>query len=233
MSITCWKSIGSLSLTESHNTLKKFNGTEFKPYGVLPSLSITLEGKAVTVEVEVFDVPLDYNLLLGHSWIDSMRVIVSTLFHMIRFHHQGKVVTTNQIAFFNSDSRTSNVPFIAKTPLSYENVGVGILKDSSLMGTFPIPPPDIPTPFVASINMISTTVGEIPESYDHWIVPSSEDCLHYDDIMPLSLVELDYQAIQSTNPSPHSLLDTSSDPFHVVFHTDEMIMTIMSMEDIL
>jgi hypothetical protein len=27
----------------------------------------------VQVEVEVFDAPLDYNLLLGHSWIDSMR----------------------------------------------------------------------------------------------------------------------------------------------------------------
>jgi hypothetical protein len=65
MSITCWKSIDSLALTESHNTLKSFNGTIFKPYGVLPSLSITLEGKAFTVEVEVFDVPLDYNLLLG------------------------------------------------------------------------------------------------------------------------------------------------------------------------
>jgi hypothetical protein len=27
------------------------------------------------------------------------------------------------------------------------------------MGTFPIPPPNIPSPFFASINMISTTIG--------------------------------------------------------------------------
>ena len=67
MSVTCWKSIGSPALTESHNTLKNFNGTRFKPYGVLPSLSITLYGKEVNVEVEVFDAPLDYKLLLGHS----------------------------------------------------------------------------------------------------------------------------------------------------------------------
>jgi hypothetical protein len=65
MFVTCWKAIGFPSLTESHNTLKDFNGTEFKPYGVLPSLSIVLDGKAVTVEVEVFDAPLNYNLLLG------------------------------------------------------------------------------------------------------------------------------------------------------------------------
>jgi hypothetical protein len=67
MSVTCWNAIGSPTLIESQNTLKYFNGTWFKPYGVLPSLSIMLEGKAVNVEVEVFDAPLDYNLLLGRS----------------------------------------------------------------------------------------------------------------------------------------------------------------------
>jgi hypothetical protein len=67
MSITCWKDIGSPLLIESHNTLKTFNGSSFKPYGVLPSLPITLEGKMINVEVEVFDAPLNYNLLLHHS----------------------------------------------------------------------------------------------------------------------------------------------------------------------
>jgi hypothetical protein len=231
MSITCWKSIGSPPLTESHNTLKAFNGSGFKPYGVLPSLPITLEGKTVNVEVEVFDAPLDYNLLLGRSWIDSMRAVVSTLFHVVRFPHQGKVITVDQLAFFHSDARTDNVPFIAKTPPGYENVGVGLLKDSSLMGTFPIPPPDVPHPFIASINMISTSVRETPASYDPWIVPNPDDHLRYGDQMPLSPVESAYQAIQSTTPSTPSLGDLSPDPFRVIFPTDEMIMSVMSMED--
>jgi hypothetical protein len=164
MSFACWKAIGSPPLNESQNTLKAFNGSGFKPYGVLPSLPVTLEGKTVQVEVEVFDAPLDYNLLLGRSWIDSMRAVVSTLFHVVHFPHQGKVVTVDQLAFFNSDTRTGNVSFIAKTPPGYENVGVGLLKDSSLMGTFPIPPPDVPRPSVASINMISTVPHELPVS---------------------------------------------------------------------
>jgi len=67
MFVSYWKAIGSHPLTKSHNMLKAFNGFGFKPYGVLPSFSITLEGKSVNVEVEVFDAPLDYNLLLGHS----------------------------------------------------------------------------------------------------------------------------------------------------------------------
>jgi hypothetical protein len=113
MYITYWKAIGSPPFTESHNTLKAFNGSSFNPYNVLPSLPITLEGKMVQVEVEVFDTPLDYNLLRGRSWIDSMCAVVSTLFHVIFFPHQGKVVTVDQLAFFHSDTRTGNVPFIA------------------------------------------------------------------------------------------------------------------------
>jgi hypothetical protein len=119
--------------------LKSFNGCSFKPYGVLPSLSIMLEGKSVNVEVEFFDAPLDYNLLLGHRWIDVMCIIVSTLFCIFYFPHQGKVITVDQLAFFNSDTCTSNVPFIVKTLPRYENVGMDLLKYSTLHGYVPNP----------------------------------------------------------------------------------------------
>jgi hypothetical protein len=227
MSFACWKSIGSPSLNESQNTLKAFNGSGFKPYGVLPSFPITLEGKMVQVEVEFFNAPLDYNLLIGCSWIDSMCVVMSTHFRVVRFPHQGKVVTIDQLAFFNSDTRTGNVPFIAKTPPGYENVGVGLLKDSSLMGTFPIPPPDVPRSSVASINMISTVPHELPVSQDPWIVPDPGDHLRFSDAMLLSPVESAFQAIQSTTPSTPSLDELYLDPFRVIFPTDEMIMSIM------
>jgi hypothetical protein len=227
MSFSCWKAIGSPPLNESQNTLKAFNVSGFKPYGVLPSLPVTLEGKTVQVEVEFFDAPLDYNLLLCRSWIDFMRAVVSTLFCVVRFPHQGKVVIVDQLAFFNSDTRTGNVSFIAKTPPSYENVGVGLLKDSSLMGTFPIPPPNVPYLLVASINMISTTPHELPVSFDPWIVPDPGDYTRFSDIMSLSPVESAYQAIHSASPSILSLTELSPDPFRVIFPTDEMIMSIM------
>jgi hypothetical protein len=177
MSLTSWKAIGSPSLNESQTTLKSFNFSIFKPYGVLPSFHITLEGKMVQVEVEVFDAPLDYNPLLSHSWIDSMHVVLSTLFHVVRFPYQGKVIIVDQLDFFNSNTRTGNVPFIAKTPPGYENIVVGLLKDSSLMGTFPIPLPNVPRSSVSSINMISTSIHDIPASHDPWIVPDPGDHL--------------------------------------------------------
>jgi hypothetical protein len=228
MSLAFWKAIGSPPLNESQNTFKAFNGSGFKPYGVLPSLPVTLEGKTVQVEVEVFDAPLDYNLMLGHSWIDSMCAVVSTLFRVVCFPHQGKVVTVDQLAFFNSDTRTGNMSFIAKTPSSYENVGVGLLKDSSLMGTFPIPPPpDVPRPSVASINMISVVSHELPVSSDPWIVPDPGDHTRFGEVMLLSLVESAYHMIQSATPSTPSFDEFSPDPFCVIFTTDEMIMSIM------
>jgi hypothetical protein len=227
MSFAYWKAIGSPPLNESQNTLKAFNGSGFKPYGVLPSFPVTLAGKTVQVEVEVFDAPLDYNLLLGRSWIDSMRAVVSTLFCVVRFPHQEKVVTVDQLAFFNSDTRTGNVTFIAKIPPGYENVGVGLLKDSSLMGTFPIPPPDVPHPSVASINMISTVPHDLPVSSNPWIVPDPEDHPRFGDVMPFSPVESAYQAIQSATPFTSSLDELSPDPFRVISPTDEMIMSVM------
>jgi hypothetical protein len=185
----------------------------------------------VNIQVEVFDAPLDYNLLLGRSWIDSMRAVMSTLFWIMCFLHQGKVVTVDQLAFFKSDTRTSNIPFIAKTPPGYENVGVGLLKDSTLMGMFPIPPPDIPPPLAASINMISTFVRENHLSYDPWLIDEPGDYSHYGNQIPLSPIESAYKAIQSTSPSTPSLDNSSLDPFHMDFPIDEMIMSVMSMED--
>jgi hypothetical protein len=124
-----------------------------------------------------------------------MHAVVSTLFHIVHFPHQGKVIIVDQLAFFNSDMCTSNVPFIAKTPPRYENVSVGLLKDSTLIGTFPHPPLNIPPPLVASINMISTSVREPPESFDPWIVHEPGDYLHYENQIPLSPVESTYQDI--------------------------------------
>jgi hypothetical protein len=228
MSITCWKAINSPPLIESHNMLKAFNGSIFKPYSVLPSFPITLEGKMINIEVEVFDVPLNYNLPLGRSWINSMRAVVSTLFRVMCFPNQGQFVTIDQLAFFHSDACTDNVPFITKTPSRYENVGVGILKYSSLMGTFPIPPPNVPHQFVTSISMISTSIHGTPTSYDRWMVPNLDDHLCYGNEIPLSLVESAYQTIQLTTPS---LGDLSPDPFRIIFPIDEMIMDFMSIED--
>ena len=67
MSFTCWQDLGSPTLAASQTVLKSFDGHLFSPHGILVAFPIELGGKIVTVEVEVVNVPLDYNLLLGRS----------------------------------------------------------------------------------------------------------------------------------------------------------------------
>lgn len=43
-------------------------------------IPITLDEKTVTVEVEILNQELDYNILLGRTWIDEMEAVVSSLF---------------------------------------------------------------------------------------------------------------------------------------------------------
>ena len=65
MSLTYWKSIGSLSMSQSMTMLTTFDGCSFQPHKILPTFSFQLGGKKVEVDVEVVDAPLDYNFLLG------------------------------------------------------------------------------------------------------------------------------------------------------------------------
>lgn len=98
MLVSCQKSIGSLPLNQSPNTLQAFDGIRSPPYAILTSFLITLEGK--TIESEVMDVNLNYNIFLGESWTHAMFCVFSSLFHIICFPHEGKIVTVDQLAFF-------------------------------------------------------------------------------------------------------------------------------------
>jgi hypothetical protein len=80
MSLPCWKSLGSPKLTMSPTTLKAFDGCSFQPQGLLQYFTMTLKGKTVSVDIEVVDAPLDYNLLLHRSWFYAMNVITSSMF---------------------------------------------------------------------------------------------------------------------------------------------------------
>lgn len=86
---------------------------------------------------------------------------------------------------------TNNVPFVEVSKISYESVGVGLIKDSSLMGAF-----TLSTPTTTAINMISFMVQQSHESIDPWVVPDLFDIELLGDTMPLIPIEATYNAIQ-------------------------------------
>ena len=53
----------------------------------------------MSVEVEVIDAPLDYNLLLGRNWTYAMSAIASVIFRVVVFPHEGKLITIDQLDF--------------------------------------------------------------------------------------------------------------------------------------
>eukprot|EP00253_Pinus_taeda_P003762 PITA_03762 len=172
MSIQCWRSLGSPSLNQPPTILKAFYGHGFRPFGILQDLPIEVDGKTVSLDVEVVDAPLDYNLLLGRIWSYAMTAVVSSVFRVIKFPYNGKIVTIDQLAYFASDPASSeSIQHVGKTTIPYRDVGVGLVKDSGLLGTFPFPPINASSSF-ASIHMITsdTIIHDDP-----WIVPSESE----------------------------------------------------------
>ena len=72
ISLACWKGLSSPELSKLVTMLTAFDGRSFRLHDILPSLKFRLGGKPVAIEVEVVDVLLDYNFLLGRNWMYSM-----------------------------------------------------------------------------------------------------------------------------------------------------------------
>jgi hypothetical protein len=105
--------------------------------------------------------------------------------------------------FCTTDARTpatNNIPFLGDHKITYESIGVGLLKDSSLMGTFPTPLP-LTTHHIATVDMISTAAYQSLESSDPWIVPRPLEFDELGDTMPLSPAKKSYVSTQSASPS--------------------------------
>ena len=101
MSLAYWKALGSPELVPSNNLLTAFDGRSFRPHGILSAFEIKLAGKAVSIEVEVIDAPLDYNLLLGRSWTYAMSTIALAVLRVVVFPHEGKLITIDQLDFYS------------------------------------------------------------------------------------------------------------------------------------
>ena len=81
-------------------------------------------GKTVAIEVKVVDVPLDYNILLGRNWMYSMQAIDYSLFCVVCFPFDGKIVTIDQTSFNNPSVTTSSgasIPIVEHSQLATHN----------------------------------------------------------------------------------------------------------------
>jgi hypothetical protein len=111
LSSTAWKAMGSPQLVSVTHHLLDFNRRSSEPLGILPQLPITLGGKIVCIDVMVVQGPLDFNFLLGWDYVYAMKVVVSTLFRVMHFPHNGNIVTIDQLSFISPDLTVNHLNF--------------------------------------------------------------------------------------------------------------------------
>jgi hypothetical protein len=103
------------------------------------------------VEVEVADAPIDYNILLGRSWTNVMHVMVATVFWVLCFPYEGRIVTIDQLSFSCPDpsSEASIVPICDNPQPVTLNLGARFFP--SLMGNFYYPSPSNDVRFISIV----------------------------------------------------------------------------------
>jgi hypothetical protein len=219
MSLACWKAIGQPELSPSPTLLTTFDGHSFRPHGIIPSFPIQLGGKTMCVEVEVVDSPIDYNLLLGRSWTYAMKVVVTTIFRVLLFPHEGRIVTIDQLSFSRPDPAlgASTVPMVDNPQAGVVNVGVGLCP--SLMGTFDYPPPQGDVKFISTHHkdeIFHVSSFRMTYFQDPWILPSPSDTMdatgHAGMSTPLSTAEVAYSLVQQASATPDPIPTPELDP---------------------
>jgi hypothetical protein len=99
--------LGCPQLSSVTQNLLAFNKRTSQPLGTLDKFPITLVVKTIFIDVMVVQDPLDSSLLLGRDYVYAMKAIVSTLFHVISFPHDGRMVTIDQLSSIGPDWITS------------------------------------------------------------------------------------------------------------------------------
>ena len=82
--------------------------------------------------------PLYFNFLLGHDYIYVMGVVVSSLFRVVCFPHEGRIVTIDQLSFFGPDVATGPP---SSLPSFYPPV-VSAPPQVNYVATYPVPVPN-------------------------------------------------------------------------------------------
>ena len=111
ISSIAWEALGPPSLLPEMRNMTGFDNGTSRPLGILPNVPIMLRRKTIHINIMVIRGPLDYNLLLGRDYIYSMGAIVSSLFRVMCFPHEGRVVKlVDQLLFPGSHIANSQIP---------------------------------------------------------------------------------------------------------------------------
>jgi hypothetical protein len=199
MSKSVWKKLGSPELLPSAITLRAYDGRSASLEGIFQNVPIELGGKTVLIDIEVIEAPLEYNIFLGRTYMYAMKAVASSIFRTIMFPHNGKIVTIDQVTHYepNPSASLDNIlPLIHTNQDMYPliEMGPGIFKDPSLLGTYHGAPPLLPPSQVYVVSTKNTL-----QKNTH---PPQEDSL-IPDVSPVAAPLPQESPANSSTPSIH------------------------------
>jgi hypothetical protein len=176
MSKTVWQKLGSPELIPSAITLRAYDGRPSSPEGLFQNVPVELGGKTILIDIEVIDAPLDYNILFGRSYMYAMKAVASSIFRTIMFPHNGKIVTIDQVSHYepNPSANLDNIlPLIHTNRDTYPliEMGPGIFKDPSLLGTYHGAPPLLPPNQVCVVSSNGTHTEDALPPQEVSVIP--------------------------------------------------------------
>jgi hypothetical protein len=160
MSKDVWQKLGSPELVPSIITLRAYDDRPTSSTGLCQNVPIELGGKTILIDIEVIDAHLDYNILFGCNYMYAMRAVASSVFRMMMFPHNGKIITIDQITHYepNHSTNIDNIlPIIHVSPKDFPvtNIGPGLFQDPSMLGTCQGAPPFLNPSFLAQVCVVS------------------------------------------------------------------------------
>jgi hypothetical protein len=177
LSSVSWYALGCLQLALVTQNLLAFNRRTSQPLGILPQFPVTLGGKTVFIDVMVVQDPLYFYLLLGRDYVYAMKALVSTLFRVISFPHDGRIVTIDQFSFISPDwvtslsgsymqtvSPPSHVNYVALSPMTSTSDDLDPVVDM-VISSVGLLEPDLLT-LVMTLEMCSFSSDYLPFNED-------------------------------------------------------------------
>ena len=171
MSNNVWQKLGSPELKPSFITLRAYDGRPSTPVGLYQNVPVCLAGKTVHINIKFLDTHLDYNILLGRSYMYAMSAITSSFFRIMMFPHEDRIITVDQLTYrekrplTNTDVILPYVDIVAYGISRYQEYGPGQFKSSFVLGSFlgdpPIIPKVSPDTTGAPVCMMSTSSTEV------------------------------------------------------------------------
>jgi hypothetical protein len=113
LSSLVWKVLGSPELVSASHELLDFDRRPSEYLGILSQLPILLGGKTVLVDFIMVQGPLDFNMLLKRDYVYVMNDVVSMLFRVMHFPHNGSIVTIDQLSSDNHHPNSALVQAVA------------------------------------------------------------------------------------------------------------------------